>query len=139
MKTFYHLTAPVWAERIIREGRILKTESNIGSPIPFHSPFGSHFGPDVVWLLDELPTDGAGFMRTDMPHGLTEVKMGYVFEVQVPAIKWTDWEWTAKMDPEWKQIMLRAAGGEEAADHWHVFPANIGSSRFVRHYSRNGK
>ena len=48
----YHFTCREHLEAIKRDGVILTTESNIGSPLPRLKPFGEHVGPDVVWLTD---------------------------------------------------------------------------------------
>jgi hypothetical protein len=87
-----------------------------------------HAGPDVVWLMPPDVDPGQ-----DEEHGLSDGKrMGWI-DVDVPAIRWRDWEWTAKMKHGWKATLIRIAGGDEFADQWYVFPAPIRADRFVGH------
>ena len=129
--TFYHLTDPVYrAQSILRDGVIRTTESNVGSPTPKRQPYGEHVGPDVVWLLDELPAT-----LEHMHHGLNVEKQGYVFEVNVPAIRWLDWTWAAAMNPDWRADLIASGGGMEDAEHWYVFPAPIKRPLWTNHYA----
>lgn len=133
MSTFWHLTSNVHAAMILGDGRIRTAESNIGSPHPDLRPYGTNYGPKVVWLLDTLRPD---VVQNDK--GLDNAyvdKKTHAFGVDVPAIKWTDWEWTTKMNPEWRDAFVRAGGGEEAAEHWYVFPAPILSRNWFAHLS----
>ena len=132
--TFFHLTDPdVRAPAILRDGVIRTSESNVGSPSRTMQPYGEHFGPDVVWLLDSLPS-----ASVPMANGLSVPKQHYVFEVDVPTIRWIDWEWTHRMNPSWRSAFVNSGGGPALADHWYVFPAPIRQSRWVNHYARKG-
>lgn len=133
MPLFYHFTSTHHLKAILDAGRLNPTESNVGSPIPGWEPRGAHVGPDVVWLLDTPELGGH-------PHGLvvpddsrlrslydkTEVR----FTVDVPAIRWLDWEPAQCMHPEWKTVMIESAGGMDAVHHWYVFPAPIRANRW---------
>ena len=108
--SYWHFTSLMHAEDILQQGVILPTESNV-------SFTDDHHGPDVVWLLD-TPT-------VQFSHGLTEHKTAARFEVEVPAIKWTEWEWTSRMEDWVRRALVKSGGGEEAADHWFIWPAGI--------------
>jgi hypothetical protein len=116
----YHFTSRFHLDSILRDGVITTTESNVGSPIPFLRPYGTHVGPDVVWLLD-LPDAGH-------THGLGHEKTEVRIAVEVPAIRWLDWPHTAQMNPKWFARLVKTGGGIEAAAHWYVFPAPIRAS-----------
>lgn len=111
--SLYHFTSATHWPHIDAAGFLHPSESNI-------SPTQLHAGPDVVWLTD-TPT-------ADLGHGLagsavdkTEVRI----EVDIPAIKWLDWEWTARMPEWWRETMIKTGGGIEAAEHWLVWPGRI--------------
>lgn len=114
---FHHFTSTSHLRAILTDRALLPSESNIGSPRE-----GAHVGPDVVWLLDEAtPTHGHGLEHSTLD------KTGVRFSVEVPAIRWTDWQWASRMDPRWKESILATGGGTEAAGHWYVWPAVIPS------------
>lgn len=122
----YHFTSARHLPQILRDESLRPSESNVGSPSPDMPPFGMGVGPDVVWLLDSPDLDHN--------HGLFADKTGkdaVRFEVEVPALRWTDWAWTAQMHPTWRDIMIDSAGGTDAAQHWYVFPAEIPMSRWI--------
>lgn len=119
--TFYHFTHPLHLPKILSDGFLKTVESNIDYR-------ESHVGPAVVWLLDEAEPDWGDL---DGQHGLYPDKRLIRFEVDVPAIKWTDWFYTDQMDPKWKAGFVKSGGGEEAAEHWYVFPARIPAKRWV--------
>ena len=119
MTTFFHFTSTVHLPFIIGSGAIGPTSSNI------LFPSFEEAGPLVVWLLSEPePT---------YEHGLVSAvdKTAVRFEVDIPAIKWTDWEWTARMPKDSKRLIIQTGGGEEAADLWYVWPAPIPRKRWV--------
>jgi len=117
--TFYHFTSETHLPLILRSGVIMPTESNV-------SFSREHGGPRVVWLLDS-PELG------ELSHGLHSVvdKTAVTIEVDVPAIRWRDWEFAARMEPRWRQSFIDAGGGDEAADRWFILPAPIRESRWV--------
>lgn len=122
----YHFTSPLHLERILSSGRLRTTESNVGAPWregPYLS--GSGAAPDVVWLMD-LADPG------EAHHGLggsVMDKKGARITVETRfAIHWADWEPTQWMSPRWREAFLARAGGEEAAEHWYVVPADIRKS-----------
>lgn len=133
----YHFTSHRHLPLILDAQTLHPTESNIGSPSPAFPPYGLDVGPPVVWLLD-TPTIG-GF-----DHGLggsvvdkTEVRFTVLTKF---AVKWTDWVWTSKMHPEWRDGFVKRAGGEEAADHWWILPAPIKAARWEAiHDMKTGK
>lgn len=117
--SLYHFTSGAHWIHIAGDGVLHPSESNIDPATP-------HAGPPVVWLTD-TPT-------ADLGHGLdgSDVdKTSVRIEVDVPAIRWVDWEWTARMPNWWRDVMVRAGGGTEAAAHWWVWPARIPRSRWV--------
>jgi hypothetical protein len=116
-----HWTYAQRVPKILREGIIHPTESNV-------SFTKAHAGPDVVWLLPPDVDPGAG-----EEHGLSLGKRTGWIDVDVPAIRWRDWEWTARMKPSWVESLVSAAGGDEFADQWYVWPAPIRAARFVGH------
>jgi hypothetical protein len=116
----YHFTSTTHLPRILRTEYLKTVESNIAAP-----PY-AHVGPDVVWLLD-TPT-------CDYPHGLLKSsvdKQEIRFTVDVPGIRWLDWPPVAKMELDWRRALLKAAGGEDAAAHWYVYPRRIPAKRWV--------
>jgi hypothetical protein len=118
--TFYHYTSAARLPMIIESGVILPTESNV-------SMMEAHAGPDVVWLLDG-PID-------DASHGLDgsiHDKRSAFIEVEIPAIRWLNWWATATMKPAWRDAMISAGGGPNAAARWYVWPARIHRHRWVR-------
>lgn len=123
---FYHFTSHYHLHRILPAGVLKPSESNVGSPIAAMQPFGEHFGPDVVWLLD-VPA-------LDYPHGLTGCiydKTKVRFEVDVPAVRWLEWEPARKMHPRWTAALIRLGGGQAAARHWYVYEGQIDSRRWL--------
>lgn len=131
--TFYHFTSRQHLESIERDGVIRPSENNVGSPLPTWHPFGTHVGPDVVWLLD---TPVAEFNHGLSPWPGSDLvsmfdKTAATIEVDVPAIRWADWSYTNQMHPEWRRAFVQAGGGEEAAAHWYVWPRPIRRSRWV--------
>jgi hypothetical protein len=122
----HHFTSLQHLPFILKDGLLKPTESNIGSPNPQWSPAGLAIGPDVVWFLDEEePTFGHGLNGSIVDKGNVRITV----EVGYP-VKWTDWQWTAKMHPAWKHHLLEAAGGPEAAEHWYVIPAPVRKARW---------
>ena len=110
MTVLYHYTSTLHLPHIVEAGFLKTTESNV-------SITREHAGPDVVWALDTDWMPGG-----NLPHGLWPVKtqIRFKFLATKRAIRWRDWEWTAKMDPDWQETMITAGGGDEAADHWWV-------------------
>lgn len=128
-RKFYHFTSKAHLPYIVWDGVILPSESNVGSPVPTLEPSGVGVGPDVVWLLD-VPD-------VEFNHGLYAEKTGkneVRFEVDVPAIRWLDWAPASQMNPAWRELFVRSAGGEEAASHWYVFPAKIAKEHWLGVY-----
>ena len=122
---FYHFTSVEHFTEISRRGLILPTESNVGSPIPVWEPSGAHYAPDVVWLLDT--------QELNYDHGLgrsAHDKTAVSIEVDVPAILWDNWPPVLEMHPTWRRNFVAAAGGEEATQHWYVWPAPIRAKRW---------
>lgn len=126
--TFFHYTSLAHLEVMIRGGGlILPTESNVGGVLPWEEPYGMHVGPDVVWLLD----DSDPFAHS---HGLVHSmvdKREVRIEVNVPAVRWLDWEPVSRMNPKWRETFINAGGGPLAVEHWHVWPASIKFARWV--------
>jgi hypothetical protein len=46
-------------------------------------------------------------------------------QVDVPAVRWVDWEWTQRMSRSWRDAFIDARGGVRAATRWYVHPAAI--------------
>lgn len=123
---FYHFTCRENFRGILSSEVLLTTESNVGSPIPDWKPFGANYGPPVVWLLDTP--------EINFDHGLS----GGVFDkttvriaVDVPAIRWLDWEPASRMHYKWKKSFIKTGGGQEAASHWYVWPLPIKKNHWV--------
>lgn len=126
--TYFHFTHIGHLPRILAAGMLLPTESNVGSPTSIYPPVGMGVGPDVVWLMD---TPEVGDASGDMHHGLYPEKRRVRIEVDVKAIRWRDWSFTAQMHPEWRETLVNAAGGWEVAEHWFILPAPIRRKRWV--------
>jgi hypothetical protein len=112
-----HYTSPLHAPAILDEGLLRPSESNVSMMVP-------HQGPDVVWLTSDLEAS----LSDDIEHGVHAFKRQVQFTVDVPealAVKWTDWQHTAMMDPEWRSIMVATGGGPEKAGTWYVVPVPI--------------
>lgn len=126
--TFFHYTSREHFDVIVHGGGVvLPSESNVGSVVPWQPPHGGHVGPDVVWLLDD--SDPFAF-----EHGLEHTvlnKRAVRIEVDVPALRWLDWEPAQQMHPDWRRTFIDIAGGDEAAEHWYVWPAPIRFNRWV--------
>ena len=120
----YHFTTIYYWERILRDGVIKTTESNVDL-----RPGREHAGPDVVWLLD-TPT-------VDYNHGITSVdgvipgtkikcvdKTRLRFEVSLPDFevhRWADWLRTQKNYHASSRYKLEnTGGGPNATRHWWV-------------------
>lgn len=124
----YHFTCQEHLASIRRSGQLHPTESNVGSPVYHQPPFGSRRGPDVVWLLDTASLDGIGHGL----HGSIYDKTAIRITVDLPRpIKWTDWEWTGLMHPDWYGHLVEAGGGTAAVEHWYVWPATIRRRHWV--------
>jgi len=124
----YHFTSAHHLPHIRRAGMLQPTESNVGSPVTHMPPWGSHRGPDVVWLLDTAELNGH-------PHGLrgsvydkTEIRIS--LDIPRP-VKWLDWEWTAMMHPDWRSAFVEAGGGPAAVEAWYVWPVPVRRSRWL--------
>lgn len=117
----YHFTSALHWPRIANSGVLAGSESNLDM-------FRPNAGPDVVWLLDTP-------VATDYPHGLEggiDKKRIRVTVESNLAIKWTDWRPAQAMEPLWRDAVLEAAGGADAADHWWVLPtAGLRNKRWV--------
>lgn len=122
--TLYHFTSTAHLPTILSDGYLRPSESNVGSPYKVEGyPHGNNMGPDVVWLLND--PDPSTFS-----HGLEGSavdKRGARISVEVDkfAIRWLDWEPATYMAPDWREVFIRLAGGEEAAGQWFVLPAPI--------------
>lgn len=117
--TFFHFTSPAHLPLILKAGALTTTDPNLDM-------FAVR-EPKVVWLLDTPTAAGP----TAGHNGLYPAKTEIRFEVDVPAIRWRDWQPAVQMDPDWKETLIKVAGGEEVADHWYVFPAKIPARRWV--------
>jgi hypothetical protein len=124
MTNLYHYTTALqWAE-IERAGIIDTVESNVSLRVP-------NAGPNVVWLLD-VPdawsrqvgwlSGGQIATRHSVSDGLEPVVR---IQVDVPAVRWVDWDWTKRMSRRWRDAFIDARGGVRAATRWYVHPALI--------------
>lgn len=128
----YHFTHPGHLPAIFDAAMLTTTESNIGAPFATEGPTGLHAGPDVVWLLDSPTIEVLpGPTDADMTHGLYPEKRAVRFEVDVPGIRWLDWAPASAMSSDWRDVLIRSAGGMEAVEHWYIFPAPIRQRRWV--------
>lgn len=141
----YHFTDQVHLPEIMRSQVLETTESNIGSPDPDWKPFGSHLGPDVVWLLDTPAIDAAHGLIRHPSHVASLLAVGYSeeetdktrirFEVSIPkhhVHKWTKWHPArSRMNPTWRSALIQSAGGDEAASHWWVSTSPIPAKQWV--------
>jgi hypothetical protein len=118
--TFFHFTHAVHLPTILETGYLKTTESNVSFSV-------DNAGPQVVWLLDQAEPEWS----EDMAHGLYPAKRQIRFEVDVPAIKWTNWVPAAQMSRIDRAVLIKGGGGIEAAEHWYVFPARIFARRWV--------
>jgi hypothetical protein len=118
----YHFTSMEHWKSIQESGRLLPTESNVGSPLYHWPPTGAHRGPDVVWLLSTPKLNG-------FPHGLlgsSQDKLAVRITVDLPnPIRWLDWEWTAMMHPRWHEAIVETGGGPDAVKDWYIWPVPI--------------
>lgn len=131
-KRFFHFTSLRHLDSIEQRGVIIPTESNVGSAVPGMDPFGTHVGPDVVWLLDvEDPYEyGHGLIGAGQ-FPPREDKRAVRIEVDVPAILWLAWAPALRSNPAWRHVFMHAGGGEGAYGHWYVWPAPIKRGRWV--------
>ena len=114
-----HYTSPIHVPAILEDGYLRATESNVSMLVP-------QAGPDVVWLTTDL--DAPLSDKDGMVHGTYALKRQVQFLVDLSpkiAIKWTEWEWYHRMDPEWRSITIATGGGPEVADTWYVVPIDI--------------
>jgi hypothetical protein len=126
---FYHMTSRGHLAAIIEAGMIMTTESNVGSPINLAGwqPFGSHYAPDVVWLMDTTDLNGLDHGLGGSVYDKTEVYIS----VDVPAFHWLDWAPMQQINPRWKEVIIKRGGGPEAAAHWYVWPGPIKAKHWV--------
>jgi hypothetical protein len=131
--TYYHLTSERHLKGIERDGVIRPSESNVGSPVPAWQPYGTHVGPDVVWLLNTPVLEFNHGLTTAAGSDLVSAfdKTAVAIEVNVPAMRWLDWAYSSQMHPAWRKAFIQAGGGDEAATHWYVWPRTIRRSRWV--------
>ena len=108
----YHFTSAERFPRILADGGLRKTESNVSMRIP-------HAGPDVVWLLDTPDLDGFDHGLGNARYDKTEI----VIEAEVPdkfVRRWLDWAQAQAIEERWLTAMIFSGGGLEAAGHWLV-------------------
>lgn len=121
--TLYHYTSIFHVPYILSQGLLRPTESNV-------SMTTGRAGPDVVWLTSDHSVE----IDDDIIHGLSAPKTRIRISLDLPeglAIKWSEWEWYHRMDPEWREILIEAGGGQECADTWYIVPAAIKRNRWV--------
>lgn len=118
MATFRHWTAAVRVPQILQDGFIRTTDPVLSMYKPG--------GPQVVWLLPSDVDPGTGH-----DNGLSHQKRDGWIDVNVPAIRWLDWEPQHRMDPEWRDTIISAGGGIDIASRWYVWPAPIRRVRFT--------
>jgi hypothetical protein len=132
----YHFTSRLHIPKIIASGVLRRTESNASGSVP-------HAGPDVVWLLDtpDLGNYSHGLNEAAMRQGLglgavpagRPDKTEYRFTVEASdrwTKRWVDWA-PLNVEPDWADIMVRLAGGWEAAEHWLISFAPIPHTRWM--------
>lgn len=119
----FHFTHPHHLPSILADGLLRPSESNVGAPYPppDGGPWGFDAAPRVVWLLDQAEPD----WPHDEAHGLSPEKRLIRFEVEVPAIPWSNWQPAAVMSADWRETFENVAGGPKAVQHWRVWPAPI--------------
>jgi hypothetical protein len=119
----YHYTGMAQFASIVLDNQIIGGENYLG-------PEESHTRPHVVWLLDDVDINAYGFglhkfQRSSdgfLPPDRTAVRI----EVQTDrAIRWLDWLPVQTMLPEWRESIIRVAGGPEAVEHWWLVTGDI--------------
>ena len=101
----YHYTSTRHLPYILKAGYLDVTESNIGSGVPEHDPYGEHVGPDVVWLTtSENPGHKQG-LTTSADTGWPD-KTEIRFTVDVPdALHWPKWSRSQGIDKRWARCL----------------------------------
>ena len=141
MNRYYHFTSEVALADILKQGVLLPGDSHIGSSHEAMLPMGERLGPDVVWLLDDpvRPVNKASDPRNHGLFGTVIDKTAIRITVNVLAVSWLKWLPAEAMNPLWRDMLIQAGGGKDAARHWFVHPAPILARRFVAVERVDGK
>jgi hypothetical protein len=108
----YHFTSFYHLHKILADGFIRVTESNIGSPFKEWLPYGEHVGPDVVWLTESKEKLDNGLI------GGAVDKQKIRFEIEIEnAIRWRDFANQYKINPKWYR-RLDITGNYTAKNWW---------------------
>jgi hypothetical protein len=116
----YHFTAEQHIEKILADGVINLTESNI-------SPRRAHAGPDVVWLTKngewpDVPAGKVGF------NGLSREKTQVRITVDVARpIQWRRWAESHGISKTWLSV-LAGVGGSYS---WYVTTSPILEQQWI--------
>ena len=135
----YHFTCWQWYLKIVADGQITTTESNIGSPppppgAPMWPPCGAHVGPDVVWLTRrEEPSRNGMAVSSDVIPELArppiDLDKSHVrLTVEVPdAQHWPEWAKAHGIHPKWYRVLATNLSPES----WYVVERPITVAEIV--------
>jgi hypothetical protein len=113
----YHFTSPEHLKSIEADGVITTTESNVNA-------FGG--GPRVVWLTDDPDPGKAGWAEGSL-YDKTAVRI----TVEVPdAYPWLAWAGEQGIEEYWKNALVSAGGGPDAAASWWVVERPVHTSEW---------
>ncbi len=138
---FYHYTCVEHLEKIIDDGFLKTSESNV-------SPSEEHAGPDVVWLLKKPLTGQVPEMLTGRaeisgrPFGIDKSRICITVDLPPTEVQRADKFWKKHKVEQWWADRLSSLGGKSKVKDWYVILRNIPSEEWVEigdRYNQNQK
>ena len=138
---FYHYTCIEHLEKIIDDGFLKISESNV-------SPSEAHAGPDVVWLLKKPLTGQVPEMLTGRAEisgrsfGIDKSRIRITVDLPATEVQRADKFWKKHKVEQWWADQLNKLGGKSKVKDWYVIIRNIPSEEWVEigdRYNQNQK
>jgi hypothetical protein len=138
---FYHYTCIEHIEKILEDGFLKPSESNV-------SPSEEHVGPDVVWLLKKPLTGQVPQMLTGAiqkagrSFGVDKSRICITIDLPSHEVQRADKFWKKHKVEQWWVDRLSGLGGKSKVKDWYVIPRNVPSSEWIEigdRYNQNQK
>jgi hypothetical protein len=138
---FYHYTCIEHIEKILDDGLLKTSESNV-------SPSEEHAGPDVVWLLKKPLTGQVPEMLTGRieasgrSFGIDKSRICVTVDLPHSEVQRADKFWKRHKVEQWWVDRLSSLGGKSKVKDWYVITRSIPSEEWVEigdRYNQNQK